>query len=634
MADSTSGEDPKGISGLLDLLMKAGYSNINPKAWLDTFVEVDDAAHRTVAVFGQGAEMVKAVKSALVDSVVEVTKLGGSFEKIAQLQNDIAGSLNRNIILQDEGITKLYASAEITGKNAGTIASNFKDAGFSVYQSSNELQKSVDVARGMGVNVKAVAGAVVENIDKLNKYNFEGGVEGLSRMAAQAAMLRVDMGSTLQLANKLFDPAQAIDMAASLQRLGVQQSALLDPLKLMNLAQNNPEELQNQIVQMTKSFAKFNEETGKFEIPSGSRRQLMEISKSLGISYEELTKMSLGALEMDTKLQKIRFPEFMTEDQRKMVANMAEMGEGGEYKVKFYDESQKKVIEESIDKLTDKQLAQLKEQGTPKSMETLLREQQPYTVQMANDIRSIANRTGYSIAGTDVGENMARNVTAGINKAADNFQNVMNPKQFKDVLDKDIKGISSALTDVLTGKESVGSAFNKLKGPLGDITDNVIPNFKTAFGKTIEDFKSMGLINESIIKNLKKQEEELYNKVGGSGDRSGTVTQVNDFIYDQENDKVTAFAKGDLVMGVDKNSIYNNANSPLTSYLAKQTESVTKTESSNTLNLNINVSAPANMDSDTLTKHVIDLIKNNSTVGQSIVQTIKTTTSNYGQTTR
>lgn len=632
MADNSTstGGEQSGIAGLLTLLMEAGYSNINPKSWLETFEQVDAAAHNTIATFGQGSEMVKAIKDTLTDSVVEVTKLGGSFEKIAAMQNDISGALNRNIILQSDSIEKLYAASEISGKNAGVVASNFKDAGYSVYQSSGELQKTVDIARGMGVNVKAVTGLVVDNIDKLNKYNFEGGVEGLSRMASQASMLRIDMKKTLDLADSLFDPAKAIDMAASLQRLGVQQSALLDPLKLMNLAQNNPEELQNQIVQMTKSFAKFNEETGKFEIPSGSRRQLMEISKSLGIGYEELTKMSLGSLELDTKLQKIRFPEFMNEDQRKMIANMAEMGDGGEYKIKIYDEKQGKVIEQSIDKLREEQLAQLKEQGTPKSMEQLLREQQPYTVQMANDIRSLANRTGYALAGTDIGENLYKKVTDGMNKMADDFQKVMNPKDFKDVLNKDIGAIGKELNDVMLGKQSVGDAFQKLKGPFGDMADNIIPKLKKGFGDWVDDLEKLGLINKKMIKTLLDNEKKLYTNTSGGGNRDSTVQ--NDFIYDQENDRVTSFSKGDLVMGVDKKSMEGNMNTPLTAYLGKQTDSISKTESNNTINLNINLSAPPNVDSDTITKHVIDLIRNNSTVGQTIVQTIKNTTTNYGQT--
>jgi len=39
-------------------------------------------------------------------------------------------------------------------------------------------------------------------------------------------------------------------MSAALQRLGVTQSELLDPLRLMDLSINDPGELQNQLVQM------------------------------------------------------------------------------------------------------------------------------------------------------------------------------------------------------------------------------------------------------------------------------------------------------------------------------------------------------------------------------------------------
>ena len=61
-------------------------------------------------------------------------------------------------------------------------------------------------------------------------------VEGLAKMAATTAALRVDMGTIMGVVDKAFDPEGAIKMASAFQRLGVTQSELLDPLKLMNMS--------------------------------------------------------------------------------------------------------------------------------------------------------------------------------------------------------------------------------------------------------------------------------------------------------------------------------------------------------------------------------------------------------------
>ena len=63
----------------------------------------------------------------------------------------------------------------------------------------------------------------------------------------------------------------------------------------------------------------------------GAKRQLMEIESALGMGQGTLSKMALSSAELGDKMSKIRFPDTFTEEQKTMIANMAEMGEGGEY---------------------------------------------------------------------------------------------------------------------------------------------------------------------------------------------------------------------------------------------------------------------------------------------------------------
>ena len=144
------------------------------------------------------------------------------------------------------------------------------------------MTEVAQIAREAGVSVAAVSEGVVQNLDKMNIYNFENGTKGLAKMAAQASRLGIDMDKIFGVVDKVFNPEGAIEMAAAMQRLGVSTSALLDPLRLMDLSQNDPTELQNQIVNMTKDFVRFNEELGQFEIMPGEKRRLNEIGKELG----------------------------------------------------------------------------------------------------------------------------------------------------------------------------------------------------------------------------------------------------------------------------------------------------------------------------------------------------------------
>jgi hypothetical protein len=202
---------------------------------------------------------------------------------------------------------------------------------------------------------------VVANLDKMNRYGFGTGVEGMAKMAAKAAAMRVDMGQTLAVADKLFSPEAAIDVAASLQRLGATSGALLDPLKLMDLAQNNVPELQNQLSELSKTFTKFDKDTGQFQIMPQARQQLKEVADALGIDRAEFEKMAIESAKIEKKLGEINFGGLKaTDDQKMMLANMAEFNKStGSYEVTVKDK-QGNLVQQSLEKLTDDQLKEIK----------------------------------------------------------------------------------------------------------------------------------------------------------------------------------------------------------------------------------------------------------------------------------
>jgi hypothetical protein len=220
----------------------------------------------------------------------------------------------------------------------------------------------------------------------------------------QATSLRISVNDIANTMQKAFEPESAIEMAASLQRLGMAQGDLLDPLRLMDLAQNDPAELQNQIAEMSKTFVEFNEQTKSFQIAPGAKRQLQEVASALGMQPEAFAKMAKAAAEMDDKLQKIRFPDTFSEDQKKFVANMAEMGEGGEYMLRVDNKDLK--LDEAM-KLFEEQPELYKkfvEDSKPKSIEDLAKSQLTVTERMAANVNAIANRFGAAVASSQTQE--------------------------------------------------------------------------------------------------------------------------------------------------------------------------------------------------------------------------------------
>jgi hypothetical protein len=524
--------DDLGKEGL-DSLKKVGDSivkniDLSLDSILDTMIKVDNAARDLSKQFGLGNESIQAMKVGLTNAVVEVTKLGGSFENIVTMQTEIAVTLGRNVILSSDLYGKLYAASEVTGKSGKDIVSNFRDVGASSFQAVEGMQKVVDVARSQGVNARQVSDQVLSNMGAMNKFTFQGGVEGLSKMASQAVGLRINMSSTLDIAERLFNPEDAIEMAAGLQRLGVAQSDLLDPLRLMDLAQNDPAELQNQIVKMSEQFVQLNEK-GQFEIMPGARRQLMEVEKQLGLSGGELSKMALGAAELDMKMQKIDFGSRLnlSEDQKTMIANMAEMGEGGTYKI------QTEKGEKSITELDEEDLKYLAEASKPKSLEDIQKEQLKF-------LETIAANTSAAGAGPKYGFASTGTVTKAIEGGktiAERTGDILTPKSLgsesiREISDESLEKAGDVIKKLVSGESSLTGFFTAMgdveKGltNFGDkvgteIFESIDKNITEA-AKSSNPFEKAGAVFLESIKKMFEQEMK-----GGSSLPSQTTTQRN-----------------------------------------------------------------------------------------------------------
>jgi hypothetical protein len=313
---------------------------------------------------GVTSEYSQLLKQELGRAVTEVTLMGGKQSDINALQKEFNEATNRTIVLSTENIEKLFAVSQVSGVAVKALETGFRNAGMETTHISEEMKTVYHTANSLGVNAQTVSTMVVANLDKMNRYGFGTGVEGMAKMAAKAAAMRIDISQTMAVADKLFSPESAIEVASTLQRLGATSSALLDPLKLMDLAQNNVPELQNQLSELSKTFTKFDKETGKFQIMPEARRQLKEVADALGIDRTEFEKMALESAKLEKKMGEIDFSRLnltnIDEDQKMMLANLAEFNKGtGDYTVKFTDDKGV-AVEKALSALEDGDLEKIK----------------------------------------------------------------------------------------------------------------------------------------------------------------------------------------------------------------------------------------------------------------------------------
>ena len=411
-----------------------------------TWSKLDELSAEFVKNTGMGRERTIEMETSITQSATQILKFSEgiytyeeALKKSAEIVGNISEATNRSLIGNAKEIEGIAVAMEATNVPSATLVKNFKDAGFSLSAIPKEMQKVTDYTRSIGVNTAEVSKGVVENLKNLNLYNFDNGIQGLTKMVSQSALFGVNMSNIYGLAEKMFDPEQAINMAASLQRLGVSTSALLDPLALMDMGQNNPAELQNQIVEMTKQFTYFDEKNQKFQILPGAQRQMREIGKELGIGADELARMALGSSELNKKMSEIRFPTLdtgpMSEEQKQMIANMSELRDG-KYSVMVEQKDAQGfktgvMKEKAITELSDEDIKTLSESSKPKALEDIAKEQLTALNRIANAVTSTATAPKAALFGSAVGQAARGGAYRAESGAADIAGKALKPEELK-----------------------------------------------------------------------------------------------------------------------------------------------------------------------------------------------------------
>jgi hypothetical protein len=151
-------------------------------------------------------------------------------------------------------------------------------------------------------------------------------------MVARSQALRVEFKGVTGLADRLFDPEKAIELAANMQVLGGAVGDLADPFKLMYMAENDVEGLQEAIGQAAASSVTFNEQTGAFKLTGTEMRRLRAQADALGMDYGDLVDKSIKyrkESEILSRLQPLQGFSNLSKEQQQVIASLAEIGPGG-----------------------------------------------------------------------------------------------------------------------------------------------------------------------------------------------------------------------------------------------------------------------------------------------------------------
>lgn len=466
--------------------------------------------------FTQGRERVFEFQRAVTDSLPGVRSLGGDIKNVGAIIQEVGVAARRNVIANEKEIESLFAASKILGISAQQITDSFLNVGVGIEEMSDKLNESIDYVRGIGGNARQVMQDVQKNMDQMNRYQFEGGVVGLTKMAAQASMLRFNMTDTFAMAEKVLSPEGAIEVASAFQRLGVAAGNLVDPFALMNASINDPGALQDSLAEVSKQYTYFDEKSRTYKMNPQGVLILREMEQAAGLSAGSLSKMGLAAAELDDRLEAINDAglSIVNEEDKQYLANIAKM-EGGEYRVTLQDGTKKELAE-----LTQPEFEKLIEQQKtgPKTMEDLQRAQLSVDEIMKNDIAAIK----YAVLGGILTDKNIQDLLEGTRTIADITGEQLN----KTVTTQGMRQFSETnLTSGLT--ESIENLLMQGKSP-----QEVLPELMKSAGE------SLGGLSQEAIRIITESSagitEELQKEGGIVGKMSGITGMVTNLAKELE----------------------------------------------------------------------------------------------------
>jgi hypothetical protein len=316
-------------------LVKSG-TGVVYKAALDQLKQESILLSEVNSKTGISGELSEALRQDMVDASVEAKRYGFELSDVGELFTGLVESSGKFGLINSTTMKDTAPLAAVLGKSMGEMAGimgEYENIGVGVDQTTKNLSEAATKTISLGMSARKVSETMTASMGKLNEYGFKNGIKGLEDMSRKALEFRMNMDSVFSIADKVFDATSAIDFTANMQVLGGAIGDFNDPLKLMYMATNNVEGLQDALIGAAGSLATYNQEQGRFEVTSVNLRKSKEMADQMGISMGELNKIAIASAERSSAAASLMASGLnMPEKDREFLTNISRM-ENGEMKI-------------------------------------------------------------------------------------------------------------------------------------------------------------------------------------------------------------------------------------------------------------------------------------------------------------
>ena len=275
----------------------------------------------------------KVWRNEIMQSLPFAERIGLSFYDVEKAMSNLITSSGRFKLISQETIESLMLQSKAFFDNINVGVESLEQFQKVSMGASDAMEVIEEVglrSLSLGLNAKETVKVLVNNLEKMNQYGFKNGVEGLSKMIRQAQALRFDMTKTFDIATKVMDPDNALSLASNLQVIGGALGDFNDPIKMMWMATNNVEGLQDALVKSVESLVTFDNKSGTFKVVGADLRRAKAMADELGMSMNDVTNLAIQSAQRTSAAYDIGLSSItnVTEDDIEFLTNLSQMKDG------------------------------------------------------------------------------------------------------------------------------------------------------------------------------------------------------------------------------------------------------------------------------------------------------------------
>ena len=331
--------------GYVNMIQNTGQQmaafTLNTRQQYEVSEKIAEQYKETSLNLGLNVKQGKMLSETFKKASVFVERYGMEVSDLKEIYTALADTSGRiQFLTTDElnNLAMMTKAFKMSTQDAGEISDRFQLMGINIENGFNYLSDTFADARAMGLNSQKVISTLEENFASMQRMSFRGGVKGMTQMAKLATEMRVSVSSMLGMAEKFYNPENAIEAVAELQLMGGDVAAAFgDPFEVMYLARNKPEELAERVKDMTSNMAQFNEATGQYELPAEAIQQLTFMADKIGYGKDEMIDMAYQSSKLKDVKEAFAGSTMFNEDEQSAIAQMAQFKDG-EWRVTVGDE--------------------------------------------------------------------------------------------------------------------------------------------------------------------------------------------------------------------------------------------------------------------------------------------------------